>query len=110
MDFYRYKAVVVSVYDGDTVRLDIDLGFNTWLHNQPVRLYGINTPELRGSERERGLEVRDALRARIMNKAIVLESHKDRTGKYGRYLGTLWDGDENINGWLLDEGMAEPYL
>jgi endonuclease YncB( thermonuclease family) len=44
---YEYKATVVKVVDGDTVDVDIDLGFDTWLHNQRIRLYGIDTPECR---------------------------------------------------------------
>ena len=44
---YEYKATIVRVVDGDTVDVDIDLGFDTWLHNQRIRLYGIDTPECR---------------------------------------------------------------
>ena len=51
---YIYKAEVVSVYDGDTITVDIDLGFNVVLRKQKIRLGGINTPEIRGEEREEG--------------------------------------------------------
>ena len=44
---YEYKAIVVKVVDGDTVDVDIDLGFNVWLKKQRIRLYGIDTPESR---------------------------------------------------------------
>ena len=47
-NFYIYKAMCVGVYDGDTVTLDIDLGFNHSMNNQKIRLFGINTPEVRG--------------------------------------------------------------
>ena len=47
-NFYLYKAFVTDVYDGDTITVDIDLGFWTTLHKQKIRLYGINTPELKG--------------------------------------------------------------
>ncbi len=54
-DFYNYKVKkVVNVYDGDTITVDIDLGFNMVMCNQKLRLYGINTPEVRGEEREEG--------------------------------------------------------
>ena len=51
IDLYTYKARCVSVYDGDSITLDIDLGFNHWMLNQKIRLLGIDTPEIRGPER-----------------------------------------------------------
>ena len=44
---YKYKAKIIRVVDGDTVDVDIDLGFGVWLNNQRIRLYGIDTPECR---------------------------------------------------------------
>ena len=49
---YEYRAFVRKVYDGDTITVDIDLGFEVMLKNQKLRLYGINTPEVRGESRE----------------------------------------------------------
>ena len=69
---YRYKAEIVRVYDGDTVWADIDLGFNTWRRNEPLRLWGIDTPEVRGDERPEGLTVRDILRERILGKEVLI--------------------------------------
>jgi endonuclease YncB( thermonuclease family) len=60
-NLYNYRAFVTGVYDGDSITVDIDLGFNNWMKNQKVRLYGINTPELRGEERPSGLIARDRL-------------------------------------------------
>lgn len=104
---YHYKAVVRSVYDGDTVRLDIDLGCGVWLSNQTVRLYGINAPEVRGLEREEGIAARDALRAKIDGKEVEHHSIKDKKGKYGRYLSELYLDGISINSWLVDQGHAE---
>ena len=108
---YFYRARVVDVYDGDTCRVDIDLGFNTFLRREKIRLSGINAPELRGKERESGLKSRDYLRELILDKDIYLETEKDRKGKYGRYLGTIWVKDENnryinVNEKLVQEGYA----
>lgn len=108
---YFYRAKVVSVYDGDTCRVDIDLGFNTFLRREKIRLSGINAPELRGEEREAGLRSRDFLRGLINGKSVYLETEKDRKGKYGRYLGTIWVKDEsgtyiNVNEKLVEEGYA----
>ena len=44
---YEYRIKVVRVIDGDTVDVDIDLGFGVWMHKERVRLYGIDTPESR---------------------------------------------------------------
>ena len=111
---YFYKAVVKSVYDGDTVTLDIDLGLGVWLKKQKIRLYGINTPEIRGEERESGLISKYRLSDMILGKEIVIETHRDKTEKYGRWLATLWfkeeDGDWiNINELLISEGLATVY-
>ena len=48
---YEYRAVVTKVYDGDTITADVDLGFNTWRHDESLRLVGIDAPEMRGNER-----------------------------------------------------------
>ena len=58
---YEYHGFVSEVYDGDTITVDIDLGFYIHIHNQKFRLLYINAPEVRGSEREKGLISRDAL-------------------------------------------------
>ncbi len=107
---YHYRAKVISVYDGDTVRVDIDLGLGTWIRNEKLRLSRINAPELRGSEREAGLASRDFLRSRIQDKDVILETLKDKKGKFGRYIAEIWcdDGDKyiNINDLLVEAGHA----
>ena len=108
-DLYRYNARCTSVYDGDSITVDIDLGFNHWMLNQKIRLFGINTPEVRGLERPSGLIARDRLRELIEGRDIILASHMDRAGKYGRWLGTIYIDDININKLLLDEGLATIY-
>lgn len=106
---YNYKAHIKAVYDGDTVTAVVDLGF---LHYQEMklRLYGIDTPELRGAEREEGLKVRDIVREMILDKEVEIHSYKDKQGKYGRYLATIILDGVNINQWLIDQGHAQPYL
>lgn len=111
---YFYRAVVRSVYDGDTCTVDIDLGLHTWLHGEKLRFYRIDTPELRGEDREQGLVVRDFVREKIQDKEIMVQTIKDKTGKYGRYLAEIWmiepDGQlTNLNDLLLDMGYAQPY-
>ena len=104
---YIYNAIIVSVYDGDTVTADIDLGFEVWLKGQKLRLLNIDTPEVRGKEKAEGIVSRDALSSRILGKEVKIKS--DRKGKYGRWLVEIFLDDENINNWLLAEGLAKPY-
>lgn len=107
---YEYKAVVIRVYDGDTVRCNIDLGFEHWMMNQTIRLYGIDTPEIRGEERPMGLESAEWLRSRIYGEEIILKTYKDKKGKYGRWLAEVFHDGINLNQQLIKEGLAEPYM
>lgn len=111
MDYlYWYKAYVTKVYDGDTITVDIDLGFGITMKKQKLRLADINTPEIRGEEREQGIISRDWLSERILNKEITINTIRDTSGKYGRYLGYIYYNDENLNETMLNEGLAEKYL
>ena len=108
---YHYRAIVVAVYDGDTCSVDIDLGLHTWMHGEKLRLYRINAPELRGVERPEGLKARDYLRSLIDGKEVVLQTIRDRSEKFGRYLVEIWlpqlDGSWiNINDRMVANGFA----
>lgn len=114
---YYYKADIVSVYDGDTVRADIDLGLDTWIKNVPLRLYGINAPEITGKTRAAGVASRDYLMSILSEQEIVIKTFKDKKGKYGRILANilvLGKGDWcELNKWcdvneqLVIAGYAE---
>jgi len=108
--FYIYKAKVVSVYDGDTITVNIDLGFNTWIYNEKVRFNRINAPEVKGYSKKRGIESRDFLKSLILNKDILIETIKDKKEKYGRYLGEIYLKNENetinVNDRLVEKGFA----
>ena len=128
---YTYRAKVISVYDGDTVTLEVDLGFNVKI-KEKFRLLGINAPEVRGKEKVEGKKSRDYLRAFLKGREVHVATMKDRKGKYGRYLATLvaWIPDSeaagmplatsdvmltkgekhfgvNVNEWLVQYGYAE---
>lgn len=110
-NLYHYKAKVISIYDGDTIRVEIDLGFGLkWCgvdgKGVSIRLAGINAPEVRGEERESGLISRDFLRNLILEKEITLKTIKDATEKYGRYLGIILFEGLNVNEHLVKEGLA----
>ena len=114
---YTYRVRKVhKVVDGDTIDVDIDLGFNVSYY-QRVRLAGIDTPESRTTdkyEKELGLEVKKKLGEYLANATdIVIRTEKpDSTEKYGRILGWLYiDGAEkSINEALIAGGYAWEYM
>lgn len=106
---YTYKAIVTSVYDADTFKCDIDLGFGIIYKDQKIRLAGINAPEIKGETNSEGIKSRDALRSKILNKEIILTTRKDDKEKFGRYLGIVTVNDENINDWLVKNKFAVVY-
>ena len=109
---YTYKAAVTRIVDGDTIIVDIDLGFGVWLKDQSVRLAKINAPEIRGSSRESGIIAKDFLSNLILNKWVQIRTEKGKE-KYGRWLATiLLEEDGNlidINRKMVVEGHAETY-
>jgi micrococcal nuclease len=108
---YEYKGLVTRVVDGDTVDVSIDLGFKIYF-KQRFRLLGIDAPELRRGNEEskmRGREATEWLKNRILNKAVLIQTEKDRTGKYGRYLCRIIFEDVNINDEMVKLGHAVVY-
>ena len=106
---YEYRAFVKKVYDGDTITADIDLGFGITMKNQKIRLLNVNAPEVRGKERPQGLHTKQVVSDFILGKDIKIKTHKDKKGKYGRWLAEVWIDDTCINTWLINEGLAKPY-
>ena len=113
MELYTYKAKILSVYDGDTVTADIQLGFYVIAHKVKLRLYGINTPEIRGGTAETkkaGITARDWLREQILDKEVTVKSFGK--GKYGRWLVDIYlnEDETSLNQQLIDKGFAQSYL
>lgn len=112
---YTYRAVVTDVYDGDTLTADVDCGFGIWLNKQHFRLYGINTPEMKGPTKEKATVARDVLRNLVNGKEITIRTHKDVKEKYGRFLAEVYAKDEAgqdlyINDWMVKQGYAIPFM
>ncbi len=115
---YHYAAIVTAVYDGDTITVDVDLGMGLSRNRQSIRLWKVNTPEVRGDSKVEGKAVRDFVRELILGKTVLLRTildkrGVDRTGKFGRLLGEVLVEDEsgviiNVNQLLLDKGMGLP--
>jgi len=107
---YHYKALITAVYDGDTVTAELDLGMKTMVKGEKLRLHRINAPEMRGAEKVEGKASRDYLRGRILGKAVLVETFRDKRGKYGRYIAEIWlpenGGYTNINDELVAQGHA----
>jgi micrococcal nuclease len=109
---YRVKQVL-RVVDGDTIDVDIDLGFDISLTKR-VRLSGVDAPESRTTdlkEKALGLEVKEWLKKNLDGKKNVLIKTElpDSTEKYGRILGRLYVDDVCLNDRMIDEGYAWEY-
>jgi len=115
---YEYRCTVVKIIDGDTVDVDIDLGFGVWMKKQRIRLYGIDTPESRTrdlEEKKYGNAAKDFLTGMLDDEAgITLKTHKDAEGKFGRILGELWRttnyADQSINDYMIEKHHAVRYM
>jgi len=97
---YFYKASLDRVVDGDTVDLNLDLGFNVW-HKVRVRLNGVNTPESRTRDLEEkalGLAAKDFV-SNWLGKCdhVFVQTKKDAKGKFGRVLGTIYGDIEMMS-------------
>ena len=103
---YSYKAAIVRVKDGDTVVVDIDLGFDIFLKNIDVRLLGVYAPETwrpkSPEEKESGMMVKQYVVNRLQpGTEITLKTKKDHKDKYGRCLATLFDAGGDVNASIL---------
>ena len=109
---FEYKCKLIKVVDGDTIDIDIDLGFGVWLRNQRVRLYGIDTPESRTrdlEEKKYGLAAKEFLVKWTGAGELKIKTHKDERGKFGRILGEIWAFKTNVNDKMVYEHHAVPY-
>lgn len=107
---YMYIATITSAYDGDTVTADISVGFGIIIKKQKLRLLGIDTPELRGDTIVEARVSRDWLREKVLGKEIIIQTYKDKKGKYGRWLVELFVDGININKQMITEGLAKEYV
>ena len=113
---HEYRSSLLKIVDGDTIDVDLDLGFSVVLKKQRIRLHGINTPESRTrdlEEKRYGLAAKARLRELLEeaeNITVKTAIDKKARGKYGRILGTIYADDINVNELLLNEGHATPYF
>ena len=109
---YEYNCTIVRVVDGDTVDVDIDLGFDTWRRGERIRLYGVDCPECRSRsaiEKKAGLLAKGFV-IRSLHEGGTYKLTTKEKGKFGRYLGTIKiDGELTINAALISEHLAVAY-
>ena len=133
---YEYNFELVKVVDGDTVDVDIDLGFGIWVRNERIRMMGIDTPESRTrdlEEKKFGLAAKNRI-TQLLATSKCLITFKDKAGKFGRVLGEIFvspevvgdhitecinnpdssidlshDGWVSVNDILIEEGHAYDY-
>ena len=116
---YEYRCKIDRVVDGDTVDVDIDLGFGIWLRKERVRLHGIDTPESRTrdlEEKKYGLAAKSYVQSFLpVGSMQTLRTTKDDKGKFGRILGefvvydTVTDSSRTLNQIMIDEHYGVEY-
>ena len=109
---YDYQCTIVRVVDGDTVYVDIDLGFNHWIHGERIRLFGVDCPECRSrdpKEKAAGLAAKTFVKGLLHDGGTYTLTTKEK-GKFGRYLGVIMLSDKtSVNAALVTEHLAVPY-
>ena len=115
---YEYKCKIRKVVDGDTVDIDIDLGFGVWLNDERVRIIGIDTPESRTSdpiEKKFGLAAKERVQHLLGDGATLIskvkgDGNEEMRGKFGRILGDFRTSQGDLlTSKLMKEGHAVAY-
>jgi micrococcal nuclease len=116
MNTNEYEVKILKVVDGDTVDVDINLGFGIVLTDERVRIMGIDTPESRTSDKVEkvfGLAAKARLKELLDEEAILITTEdkhgEDMKGKFGRVLGDFRVGGKTVTQILIEEGHAVAY-
>jgi micrococcal nuclease len=112
---YQYKVSVVKVVDGDTLDVNIDLGFGMTYKKQRVRMMGIDTPESRTRDKVEKLFGKASKKhlKKLLESAESISLISHDKGKFGRILGEIYihndDAELNVNQKMIDDCHAVPY-
>ena len=111
---YEYNCKIVRIIDGDTVDVDIDLGFDVCLVKQRIRLFGVDTPESRtrdAEEKKFGIMAKNFVKGRLPvgSNQVLRTRLDDSRGKFGRILGEFVIEDSTLNRLLIATNNAVPY-
>ena len=112
---YEYNCKIVRIIDGDTVDVDIDLGFAVWLNKQRIRLFGVDTPESRtrdAEEKKFGFLAKNFVKGRLPvgSMQILRTRMDDSRGKFGRILGEFVLEETTLNQLLIVTNNGVPYF
>jgi micrococcal nuclease len=117
---WLYPARCINVVDGDTIDVELDVGFRS-IRTERLRLLGVNCPETKGATREAGLRAKAATVAWMTDIPVrphqrfplIVETYKSDV--FGRYLARVWPAaaageiDRDLSTWLIDTENAVPY-
>jgi micrococcal nuclease len=110
---YEYNCIINRIIDGDTVVVDIDLGFGIWIKSESIRLHGVDAPEIRTKDAEEkvfGKYAKDYVEKLLQpGMPYTFISKQFSTGKYGRILGDFYIGDELLTSILLKNHVVAVY-
>jgi micrococcal nuclease len=109
---FEYRCKILRVVDGDTVDVDLDLGFKIVLSNERVRIAGIDTPESRTrdlEEKKFGLASKERLKELLGKTAVIRTMKPNSKEKFGRILGDIIVNGKSVSEILIEEGYAVPY-
>jgi len=116
---HTYKCTILRVVDGDTVDVDIDLGFGVWMRKERIRVLGIDTPESRTRdkvEKTYGIMAKEFVKSYLpVGSVQTLQTEKDGTGKFGRILGKFLvydikeDRQMHLGDIMIREHLAVAY-
>jgi micrococcal nuclease len=110
---YTYRCKIVRVVDGDTVDINIDLGFGVWLHNERIRIVGIDTPECRTRdliEKQFGFAAKEYAKILLPVDSEQILLSKKFAGKFGRILGDFAIDETSFAEMMLENHYAAPYF
>jgi len=115
-EFWRFERCKIvdkkQIYDGDSISINsLDLGFHVGFNKIKLRLFGIDTPEIRTKdkkEKEMGLKVRNWLRRKLKDKIFTLEVYGK--GKYGRWLADIFMGGKSIVKEMIKLKLGKEYF
>ncbi len=105
---YCYRGKVINIVDGDTIDVQLSRGFDDYTVKR-FRLSGINAPEMK--DVPKGEEAKKVLTDLIFSKSVIVKTKKDQTDRYGRFLGTIYldEGQLNVNEHMVKIGQAKIY-
>lgn len=110
---YEYRCKILRIVDGDTVDVDVDLGWGVWMHRQRIRIMGIDTPESRTrdlTEKAFGMAAKQFVKDLMpIGSTQVIKTFKDETGKFGRMLGDFVIEDKTLTQLMIENHHAVPY-